>query len=68
VATLINGGMTVVSPGVKLIHFVALDDKYTTNLCFGGVERRTVFVMLSMTCRIIGLDWPRQGLPTHFTA
>jgi len=68
IATLINGGITVVSPSGELIDFITLDDKYTTNLCFGGVDHRTAFVTLSMSGRIIGLDWPRQGLPTHFTA
>jgi gluconolactonase len=65
VATLINGGITVVEPSGRLVAFVALPDLYVTNLCFGGPERRTAFVTLAMSGRLVALDWPRQGLALH---
>src|SRR5207248_3125773 len=36
VATLINGGVTVISPKGEVIDFVATGDIMTTNVCFGG--------------------------------
>ena len=54
-----------VAPGLAAL--AALDDKYTTNPCIGGVDRRTAFVTLSMTGRIVALDSPRRGSPAHFT-
>ena len=36
VATLVNGGVSVVSPQGELVDFVATGDLLTTNICFGG--------------------------------
>jgi gluconolactonase len=62
VATLINGGVTVISPGGDVIDFVATGDPLTTNLCFGGEDLRTAFVTLSGTGRLVSTTWPRPGL------
>ena len=47
VATLFNGGITVISPDGKSIEHVPMPDVYTTNLCFGGKDLRTAYVTLS---------------------
>ena len=41
VATLINGGITVVAPDGRVLEHVALPDAYVTNLCFGGPDMHT---------------------------
>ena len=41
VATLINGGITVVAPDGRVLEHVALPDSYVTNLCFGGPDMHT---------------------------
>ncbi len=66
VATIRNGGITVVSPAGKH-HHVAFDDPLTTNICFGGVDRSTAFVTLSATGRLVAADWPMPGLELAFT-
>ena len=66
VATLINGGITVVAPGGGIIEHVPLPDPYATNICFGGPDMRTAYVTLSTSGRLIAMDWPRPGLPLHF--
>ena len=38
VATLINGGISVISPAGELVEFVPMPDRYTTNICFGGAD------------------------------
>ena len=66
VATLFNGGITVISPGGARIEHLQMPDLYTTNLCFGGPELRTAFVTLSLSGRLVALDWPRAGLALNF--
>lgn len=63
VATLLHGGITVVSPDGARTHHVPLPDRYVTNLCFGGRDRRTVYVTLSGSGRLVAIDdWPVPGL------
>jgi gluconolactonase len=66
VATLFNGGITVISPDGARIEHVRMPDLYTTNLCFGGPGLRTAFVTLSLSGRLVALDWPRAGLALNF--
>jgi gluconolactonase len=66
VATLFNGGITVISPDGKEIEHVPMPDIYTTNICFGGPGLRTAYVTLSLSGRLVALDWPRPGHPLNF--
>jgi gluconolactonase len=66
VATLYNGGITVISPDGTRIEHVAMPDFLTTNICFGGPELRTAFITLSSTGRLVALPWQRPGLPLHY--
>lgn len=66
VATLMTGGITIADPKGGPGEFVAMDDPYTTNICFGGPGLKTAFVTLSWTGRLVALDWPRAGLPLNF--
>ncbi|HEX3537639.1 MAG TPA: SMP-30/gluconolactonase/LRE family protein [Stellaceae bacterium] len=62
VATLINGGITVISPDGKHIEHHPMPDPMTTNICFGGPDRKTAFITLSWTGRLVAVDWPTAGL------
>jgi gluconolactonase len=63
IATLMHGGITVVSPDGRSTRHVPLPDRFTTNLCFGGPDLRTAFVTLSGSGRLIAIDdWPVAGL------
>lgn len=66
VATLIEGGITVVSPDGELIEFVPMPDDFTTNIAFGGERLQTAYVTLSQTGRLVSMLWPRPGLPLNF--
>lgn len=66
VATLSNGGITVVSPCGTDIEHIPLPDAMTTNLCFGGPALRTAFITLSSTGKLVSMAWPRPGLPLNF--
>lgn len=63
VATIIKAGITVISAEGGLVeHLPIAGDPYVTNICFGGADRRTAYVTLSGTGRLVALDWPRAGL------
>ncbi len=72
VGTLLDGGITVISPdGSSVEHFglpAGLEDPLVTNICFGGPDRRTAFVTASVTGRLIACRWPRPGLALAFNA
>jgi len=69
IATLLHGGITVVSPDGKLASHIPLPDPMVTNLCFGGKDMRTVYVTLSYTGKLIAIDdWPVPGLRLNHNA
>lgn len=66
VATLINGGVTVISPAGEILEHVATGDPLTTNICFGGEDLSTAYITLSASGRLVTIDWPRPGLQLAF--
>jgi len=67
VATLMNGGVTVMTPdGGSVEHVPMPDELYTTNICFGGPELKTAYLTQSWHGTLIAVDWPRPGLPLNF--
>jgi gluconolactonase len=62
VGTLVNGGLTIVSPDGASVDHLALPDPFVTNVCFGGADLRTAYVTCSGTGTIVSLPWPRAGL------
>jgi gluconolactonase len=70
VATLMNGGITIVSPDGKTIRHLPLPDVMTTNICFGGPDMATAFVTLSASGRLACFDWRKAvgtvGLKLNF--
>jgi gluconolactonase len=62
VATLINGGITVISPDGRHVEHHPMPDLMTTNICFGGPDMKTAFITLSWTGRLVAVDWPVPGL------
>jgi gluconolactonase len=66
VATLVNGGITVISPEGTVLEHVPTPDPLTTNICFGGADLRTAYVTLSGSGRLVSMPWPRPGLKLSF--
>ncbi len=62
VATLGEGGISVVSPEGALVEFVAIPDFFCTNIAFGGPDMRTAWVTMSGSGQLARLQWPRPGL------
>jgi len=67
VARLGTGAIVAVAPDGQDegMDVVAMPDPYTTNICFGP-DRRTAFVTLSSTGRLVTFDWHRPGGATAF--
>jgi gluconolactonase len=71
VATIINGGISVISPDGEVEHVPVdgeLFDPVVTNICFGGDDLTTAYITLSATGRVVVCDWPRPGLALAHTA
>ena len=64
-ATLANGGISTVTPQGAISH-TPMPDPYTTNICFGGPDRRTAYITLAATGRIARVRWPEPGLALNF--
>jgi gluconolactonase len=62
VATIGESGISVISPAGELVEFVATDDPFTTNICWGGDDMTTAYVTLSGTGRLVKRQWARPGL------
>ncbi|MBN9428369.1 MAG: SMP-30/gluconolactonase/LRE family protein [Burkholderiales bacterium] len=61
-------GISVVSPDGRLLRTIPFPDQFTTNLCFGGDGRRTIYVTQSSLGQICALDAESEGLALHFEA
>lgn len=57
VATLVQGGITCVSPDGREIERIPLPDPLTTNICFGADG--TAYATLSGTGQLVAFDWHR---------
>lgn len=70
VATLINGGITVISPVDGSTQHIATNDLLTTNICFGdndgSGEYRDAYITCSGTGRLVHMRWPSNGLRLNY--
>ena len=62
VGTLVNGGITAISPDGETVEHTPLADLLVTNICFGGSDGRTAYATLSGTGTLVSFEWPRPGL------
>ena len=66
VATIHNGGISVIEPQSGEVSHVPMPDIVTTNICFGGEDLRTAYITLSSTGKLVKMQWPRPGLALNF--
>lgn len=62
VATIGECGISVISPAGELVEFVATDDVFTTNICWGGSDMMDAYITCSGTGRLVKTRWARPGL------
>jgi gluconolactonase len=65
VATILNGGITTITPAGVSSH-VALPDPLVTNIAFGGADMRDAYITLSGTGQLVKVRWPEPGLKLNF--
>jgi gluconolactonase len=69
VATLVNGGVTVISADGSSVSHIATGDLLTTNICFGDSdgsgEYRDAYITASATGKLLHMRWPSPGLRLH---
>lgn len=69
VGTLVNGGITVISPHDGSSRHLAIDDPMVTNICFGDAdgsgEYRDTYITAAATGRLLHTRWPNRGLRLH---
>jgi gluconolactonase len=66
VATLMRGGVTVISPDGEVVEFHEAPEYYCTNLAFGGAGMHKAYVTLSGYGNLLEVEWPRPGLRLHY--
>lgn len=67
----VPGGITVVSPNGKIVDFIellvdSLPEPLPSNICFGGADRKTAFITLAGTGRLVACEMKIPGKPLHF--
>lgn len=67
VATIVNGGISIIDPDGSVEH-LAVPDPVTTNICFGGEDMMTAWITAGATGRLYRTRWPRPGLKLAFNA
>lgn len=65
VGTLRTGGITTVTPEGDT-RFRGFDDRYVTNIAFGGDDMMDAYLTLSTSGRLVKLRWDEPGLKLHF--
>ena len=68
VGTLVNGGITSISPDGETVEHLPLPDPLVTNICFGGDDLDTAYITLSGTGQLVSIPWPRRGLRLAYHA
>ena len=68
-----NGGLTVISPGGEILEFIELAvggrfEPLPSNLCFGGPDRRTAFITLGGSGRLVACEMSVPGLKLEWSA
>lgn len=66
VATLLTGGISVITPNGELLEFIKFEDPYITNICFGSENLKKAYITASYEGNLLEVDWGREGLPLNF--
>jgi gluconolactonase len=67
VGTLRQGGITTITPQ-GATSFTAFDDRYVTNVAFGGRDMRDAYLTFSSRGLLVRTRWEEPGLRLHFNA
>lgn len=68
VATLYEGAISTVTPEGKVTRLAIADERFVTNIAFGGADMCDAYVTLSTQRRLVRLRWDEPGLELAFNA
>ena len=67
VATLVRGGINLIDPRDGSVVYIDVpDERFVTNLCFGGADLRDAWITCSGRGRLMKCRWPSPGLQLAF--
>lgn len=66
VGTLVEGGISEVSPDGEVTKPFEIDDYYVTNIAFGGADMMDAYITCSATGRLVMARWHEPGLRLAF--
>lgn len=66
VATLMNGGITIVEDDAVFDFIEVPGDRMVTNICFGGEDMRDAWITSSGKGQLLKTRWPRPGLRLNY--
>lgn len=66
IATIVDGGITILKPNGGEPEHVPTPDTLTTNICFGGENLQTAFITLSSIGQLVSMPWSTPGLALNF--
>ena len=62
VCGVLGGGVIVFDPNGKQVGLIPSEDKVVTNIAFGGLESKTLYITESELGRVVTMEWERRGL------
>jgi gluconolactonase len=66
VGTLGEGGISQVSPDGTVTKPFEIDERYVTNIAFGGDDMMDAWITCSSTGRLVRTRWDEPGMKLHF--
>ncbi len=58
----LGAGIVVFDPNGKQVDLIPSEDKVVTNVAFGGLESKTLYITESGLGRVVTMEWKRKGL------
>ena len=62
VCGVLGGGIIVFDPKGYQVDRIPSEDKAVTNIAFGGVDAKTLYITESGLGRVVAMEWERRGL------
>lgn len=62
VCGVLGGGIIVFDPHGRQVDRIPSEDRAVTNIAFGGVDAKTLYITESGLGRVVAMEWERRGL------
>ena len=62
VCGVLGGGIIVFDPHGRQVDRIPSEDRAVTNIAFGGIDSKTLYITESGLGRVVAMEWERRGL------